>query len=191
MFRRNYWSHYGPDGTTPWSFILDAGYRYEYAGENLAKNFLFSQGVIDGWMQSPSHRENILRPEYTDIGLAIVNGTLNGEETTLVVQTFAKPLNGAAISEKSATQTDTHYPQPVRSQVLAQKTSQPKINIAALALRFDLVFFALLFIILIADIYFAARFNVIHLGGKTVAHSIFIGFIILGLAFFLSKGAII
>ena len=42
MFEKNYWSHYGPSGETPWEFILDAGYQYEYAGENLAKNFLFS-----------------------------------------------------------------------------------------------------------------------------------------------------
>ena len=43
MFSKNYWSHYAPDGSSPWDFILGSGYKYEYAGENLAKNFLFSQ----------------------------------------------------------------------------------------------------------------------------------------------------
>src|SRR3989344_4114182 len=60
MFQENYWSHYAPDGKTPWDFILGANYKYEYAGENLAKNFLFSQGVIDAWMNSTTHRDNLL-----------------------------------------------------------------------------------------------------------------------------------
>jgi len=93
MFAKNYWAHYGPDGESPWDFILDSGYKYEYAGENLAKNFLFSSGVINAWMNSPTHRENILKPEYSEVGFAIVNGILNGEETTLVVQMFGKPLS--------------------------------------------------------------------------------------------------
>src|SRR4030065_255642 len=74
MFTKNYWAHYAPDGATPWNFILASGYQYEYAGENLAKNFLFSQNVLDAWMASPSHRENILRKDYNEVGFAIVNG---------------------------------------------------------------------------------------------------------------------
>lgn len=93
MFEQNYWSHYGPDGTTPWNFILTAGYQYEYAGENLAKNFMFSDGVVKAWMESPTHRDNIVRKEYTDVGYAVVNGILNGEETTLVVQMFGTPIS--------------------------------------------------------------------------------------------------
>jgi uncharacterized protein YkwD len=80
MFTKNYWAHFAPDGsTTPWSFILKSGYKYEYAGENLAKNFMFSDGVVQAWMKSPSHRENMLRPEYTDVGFAIANGSLKIE----------------------------------------------------------------------------------------------------------------
>lgn len=93
MFEKNYWSHYAPDGTAPWFFILQSGYQYEYAGENLAKNFMFSDGVVQAWMNSPTHRANIVRPEYTEIGFAVENGLLNGEETTLVVQMFGKPLS--------------------------------------------------------------------------------------------------
>src|SRR3989344_4656702 len=96
MFQENYWSHYSPFGKTPWDFILGANYKYEYAGENLAKNFLFSNGVVDAWMNSTAgHRENILKKEYTEVGYAIVNGILNGEQTTLVVQLFGTPLAGS------------------------------------------------------------------------------------------------
>ena len=40
MFEKNFWAHFAPDGTTPWSFIKAAGYDYSYAGENLAKGFI-------------------------------------------------------------------------------------------------------------------------------------------------------
>ncbi len=96
MLENNYWSHYGTNGESPWQFILGAGYEYEYAGENLAKNFLFSNGVVEAWMNSPSHKENIMRKEYKDIGFAVVSGVLNGEETTLVVQMFGTPSTSVA-----------------------------------------------------------------------------------------------
>jgi hypothetical protein len=88
MFSNNYWAHFSPQGKSPWDFIVGAGYTYTLAGENLAKNFNDSVGVVDAWMNSPSHRENLLKPGYKEIGFAVVNGTLNGEETTLVVQMF-------------------------------------------------------------------------------------------------------
>jgi len=91
MFSKGYWAHNAPDGTTPWIFINNSGYQYLYAGENLAKDFGNSEGVVNAWMASPSHRDNILRREYQDVGFAVVNGRLNGEETTLVVQFFGTP----------------------------------------------------------------------------------------------------
>lgn len=99
MFADNYWDHFAPDGATPWDFIVGAGYSYKYAGENLAYNFMFSDDVVNAWMDSPTHRENILRPEYTEIGFAVVNGTLLGEETTVVVQMFGTPAGGQPIAQ--------------------------------------------------------------------------------------------
>lgn len=94
MFANNYWAHNSPAGKTPWDFIRMVGYSYSMAGENLAKNFSDSNGVVEAWMASPSHKDNIMKSSYRDIGFAIVNGTLNGEETTLVVQMFGS--SGAA-----------------------------------------------------------------------------------------------
>lgn len=189
MFAKNYWAHFGPSGETPWNFVLDAGYRYEYAGENLAKNFLFSQGVIDAWMQSVSHRENILRPEYKEVGFAVVNGMLNGEETTLVVQMFGTPLTAVR-----GTQTE-------EKNVMAQKIPKPivtsgapheDVRLPSLALSFNLqlLFFSLLLIVLGLDLVFALRHNVIRVTGRNIAHIIFLGSIIVGLLI-LSKGAIV
>lgn len=91
MFASNYWAHVSPSGTTPWFFFDQVGYKYFYAGENLARDFDSSAGVLDGWMNSPSHRDNLLSGNYTEIGVAVVNGFMLGHETTLVVQLFGKP----------------------------------------------------------------------------------------------------
>lgn len=88
MFQLNYWAHIAPDGTTPWYFIRNAGYEYEYAGENLARGFTTSSEVVDAWMASPTHRQNILSPNYKEIGFAVSSGMLTGTDTVLVVQQF-------------------------------------------------------------------------------------------------------
>lgn len=91
MFNDNYWAHTAPDGATPWSFISAAGYDWQNAGENLAKNFDTSNGVINGWMNSSTHRSVMLNSGYTDVGFAVMDGTLLGEQVTLVVAMYAVP----------------------------------------------------------------------------------------------------
>lgn len=88
MIAKDYWNHFGPNGETPWQFITGAGYTYIYAGENLAKGFSTSEGVHQAWMASPTHRANVVNSNYRDIGIAVVEGELLGEQTTLVVQMF-------------------------------------------------------------------------------------------------------
>jgi hypothetical protein len=95
MFAKNYWAHVSPDGTQPWTFISNAGYSYSYAGENLAKDFSTSSGVMAGWMASPGHRANILNTNYLDVGFAVMNGTLLGSPTTLVVAEYGRPAVAA------------------------------------------------------------------------------------------------
>ena len=112
MFAFNYWSHVSPSGRSPWSFFQEVGYRYLYAGENLARDFMDSGAVVEAWMNSPTHRENIVNGSYKEIGLAVVNGTLNGVETTLVVQLFGAPLAGSQVAQKPATVKPTLAPTP-------------------------------------------------------------------------------
>lgn len=88
MFTKDYWSHNAPDGSEPWHFFHENGYSFKYAGENLAKNFQDAAGVVSGWMNSPSHRQNILSPNFTEIGLTAEPGILQGEQTMLVVAHF-------------------------------------------------------------------------------------------------------
>jgi uncharacterized protein YkwD len=93
MLNRNYWSHKTPEGIEPWSFIKKAGYKYQYSGENLARDFQIPEGVVTGWMKSKEHKDNILNPEYTETGVYVNKGRLEGWSTILVVQHFGKPLN--------------------------------------------------------------------------------------------------
>ncbi|MBU1032108.1 CAP domain-containing protein [Patescibacteria group bacterium] len=88
MLAENYWAHFAPSGKTPWDFILGSGYKFTYAGENLAKNFYNSDDVVSAWMNSKTHKDNLLNPKYKDIGIAVIEGNLNGQKTTLVVQMF-------------------------------------------------------------------------------------------------------
>lgn len=106
MFARQYWAHDAPDGTLPWKWIADAGYDYDYAGENLARNFSTNSGVMTAWMHSAEHKDNILSPHYSDIGIAAIDGELNGKPTTLVVALYASQntgvVKGAAAKTVSA-----------------------------------------------------------------------------------------
>lgn len=127
MFQENYWAHYSPSGKDPWSFILAAGYKFAYAGENLAKNFHSASDVVQAWMNSPTHRENMVNPHYTDIGMAVATGTLQGEETVLVVQEFGSP---AVVAEAPSTKSQAPPPAPIAStppQELPDTAQAPKI----------------------------------------------------------------
>jgi hypothetical protein len=96
MFAFNYWAHNSPSGRDPWSFFIEVGYHYLYAGENLARDFANPEAVVAAWMASPTHRDNLLNPKYREIGVAVIDGTLEGVETTLVVQHFGTPVGEVA-----------------------------------------------------------------------------------------------
>ncbi len=102
MLAFDYWAHDSPSGRSPWDFIREVGYGYKAAGENLAKDFADSGGVVAAWMNSSTHRANIMDARFTEIGVAVVDGTLRGYQTTLVVQHFAKPVNAVAQSGVAA-----------------------------------------------------------------------------------------
>lgn len=201
MFAKNYWAHYSPTGTTPWDFISGNGYSYEFAGENLAKNFLFSQGVVDAWMNSPTHRDNILKKDYTEVGFAVVNGTLNGEPTTLVVQMFGTPIavNNYIPPPKTVAAEELpvaiETPVPSISQMITAtpvKSEPPSVMVAGAqppdtgrkwfsTFNVDLVFFSFLLLALALDFYYAAKMRIIRVAGRNVVHFAFIAFIIAGL----------
>ena len=96
MAANEYFAHFAPDGTTPWSFFKSSGYIYAHAGENLAIHFTDSTEVVEAWMQSPGHRKNIVDDKYTEIGVGTAKGTFDGYDTVYVVQLFGTPAIAAA-----------------------------------------------------------------------------------------------
>lgn len=94
MFDHQYFDHVGPDGRGPSDWVEDADYNYISVGENLALgNFSSDQELVQAWMDSPGHRDNILETNFTEIGLAVGQGAFEGQSTWLAVQTFAKPVS--------------------------------------------------------------------------------------------------
>jgi len=93
---KGYFAHTSPQGLTPWYWFQQAGYNFDYAGENLAVNFSDSQDVTTAWMNSPEHRANILSTDFTQIGMATAQGIYNGQLTTFVVEEFGAPAPATA-----------------------------------------------------------------------------------------------
>ena len=98
MVSRNYWSHNAPDGTEPWQFIHNVDYNYDMAGENLSCWYDNAKQAVDAWMDSPTHKANILMPEFTEVGFGIILKTSDyvcGDKQpgnySIVVQHFAQP----------------------------------------------------------------------------------------------------
>lgn len=93
MVTRDYWSHSGPNGEEPWSFVDNSGYKYRVVGENLAYGFTGNDEVIHGWLNSHSHRANMLGKDYRHVGFGIAQGDnyQNSGAETVVVAFYATP----------------------------------------------------------------------------------------------------
>ena len=170
MLSKNYWAHFAPDGSTsPWSFIKESGYSYVYAGENLAKGYSDSESIVTAWMNSPTHKANIMSSNYKDMGFAIVPGRLMGEETVLVVQFFGSAnKNITNINEQSSSLTEIAG---VKSQELVTK---PQVDIRQTTRTFSLVLFALLFMTFVFDFAITKRKKLPRLVGHNLDHIILI-----------------
>lgn len=98
MATKGYFSHIDPSGNAPWVWFKRVGYYYWGAAENLALNFDSAQSVNTAWMNSPSHRQNLLNGSYTRMGVGIAYGTYQGRPATYIVQFFADPYLGKVAS---------------------------------------------------------------------------------------------
>ena len=99
MRDNEYFAHDSPDGVEPWHWFDEVGYDYVHAGENLAIYFDESDEVVEAWMESPLHRDNVLKNEYKEIGVAAVEGEYKGFDTIFVVQHFGTPAKKVLAEE--------------------------------------------------------------------------------------------
>jgi uncharacterized protein YkwD len=73
MASGNYFEHKDRQGRTVGQRLNSFGYRFRYCGQNIAAGQQSPEEVVDAWMRSPSHRENILRREFREVGIAFIN----------------------------------------------------------------------------------------------------------------------
>ena len=73
------------------AWVKESNYQYSIVGENLAIDFVTSEGVLKAWLSSPDHKKNIYNQEYQDIGVAVVEGNFEGQSTIVVAQIFGTP----------------------------------------------------------------------------------------------------
>jgi hypothetical protein len=93
MVSSNYWNHNDKEGREPWRFMTATGYSYGKAGENLAFGFNSESAVVAGWMNSQSHKDNLLDGAFTEVGFGTCLGDnfVNMGKQLVVVQHFAFP----------------------------------------------------------------------------------------------------
>jgi len=190
MLQEDYWSHFAPNGTTPWEFIAKSGYNYIYAGENLARGFTYSDSVVDAWMQSSTHRDNILSDKFQDVGFAFVSGKLKGEETVLIVEMFgsktyvtAKSNNIKNIDTKLiSTSSSADVMSAVDSQFSKTIISSPMIDLNSFSKALVGIIMTALLLTFVVDMVMVERKKIPRLVGHNMDHimifSLFLIFLI-------------
>ncbi|MEO6536799.1 MAG: CAP domain-containing protein [Candidatus Paceibacterota bacterium] len=113
MAANSYYAHISPDGKSPLYWLGLVGYHYLNAGENLVIDRATSEEVVSAWMNSADHRENILRPQFTEIGVGIATGVYEGQSTTYVVQEFGTPYPNPPVIRKAEVTVPAPVPTPV------------------------------------------------------------------------------
>lgn len=99
MAKGHYFAHTAPDGTVPWDYFKKVGYVYDLAGENLAVTNQDAVSVINGWLNSPAHRDNLLSNNYTNmgIGMALFGEYEGHKDTYVIVAMYGKRANGTQL----------------------------------------------------------------------------------------------
>lgn len=91
MAEKGYFAHTSPAGVTPWHWLSEAGYDFKAAGENLAVNYFDSKDVAEAWMNSPTHRANVMNPQFSEMGIGFAEGMYEGKNTVFVAEFFGTP----------------------------------------------------------------------------------------------------
>jgi hypothetical protein len=143
MIVNDYFDHTSPSGVSPWYWFGQAGYSFVWAGENLAIHFTDTNAVFDAWMASPGHRDNILNPNFKEIGVAVAGGKIGGRQTTVSVLDFGSPgivQQKAVVSAKTEnlnqsgakkqTAPDEQTPKTIAQEKQQEPAGQENINLA-------------------------------------------------------------
>lgn len=110
MFKNQYFAHVSPTNTGVGDLAKTFGYDFIIIGENLALgDYKDDTALVQAWMASIGHRENILNNRYQEIGVAVKKGIYEGRSTWLAVQHFGLPLASCpSPDEKTKSQIETN-----------------------------------------------------------------------------------
>ncbi len=101
MFKQQYFEHISPDNIGIVYLSKEVSYDYITIGENLALgNFKDAEALLNAWMASQGHRDNILNKHYTDIGVAVGHGMFKGQDTWIAVQHFGLPKDACPLIDE-------------------------------------------------------------------------------------------
>ena len=212
MIDKDYWAHVAPDGTQPWKFFSQFGYKYRYAGENLARDFSNANDAVNAWMNSPTHKDNILNPKYKEIGIGITEGDLAGSDTTIIVQFFGatysdKVTQPLADSGKSVVNIATSKPEPkavptalpaiipeivTSDKVISSPNPDQQVLISPFTTTrsISLIVVGILLLIFMVDAFLVSKRRITRIAGRTFAHVVFLG-MILSIVIILKSGQIL
>lgn len=189
MASKGYFAHTSPEGLTPWYWLDLVGYKYNYAGENLAVNFSNTEDVTAAWMNSPTHRANIVKFAYTEVGSGVATGTYKGKEAVFVVQEYANPKPVKIESIEATTSSSTPEiaqinPVKESGEVLGASVEQEEINIPTDTKDFNIKTF--LIIIGVSLILFLLSFFLFG-AFKTLFRNIFIVIFVVAVVLLFNK----
>lgn len=146
MSAQGYFSHDGPQkDLSVW--LNDAGYKFSVAGENLAVGFIDSDTLFNAWIESPTHRANILDKDFKEMGVGLSGGERDGQPVVYVAQHFGSPfisgsnqvVNGStiAVSQKFSSPAQKYF---LSKRVLPSFTSI--FGVSSAIYLFGIIFFA-------------------------------------------------
>ena len=204
MARYSYFAHVSPTGITPWYWFVKNGYTFIYAGENLAVNFTDSGAVNQAWMNSAGHRANILNQQFSEIGIATVEGVYEGRPTIFVVQYFGRPTQVVSLPSPTTvpklepiTETDTFIavknadaPEPVTSiqppvsnvQSATQYATLPAKVFTSPKIMLRFIYLVLFFVILFA-ITLSLSIELKRHHAKHLVSGVFVVILLMGLTY--------
>jgi uncharacterized protein YkwD len=132
------------DGTTPPERVKKRGYAYCIVAENLASEFnsagftpeALAQNIVQGWRESPTHRDNMLQPDVTQVGIGVARSPKDGEY--FAVEVFARPMS-QMVKFRVANRADAtvRYEYRKRMVALAPKQARTHESCVAGELRLD------------------------------------------------------
>jgi uncharacterized protein YkwD len=135
MFDRQYFGHVAPNGEAVTDVAHKVGYPYRVLSENIASGMFGSdEKIVEGWMQSPGHRKNILLANIAEIGVAVGKGKLDGRDTWIGVQVFGAQSPSLS-TEESSKNLCTKPDSSLLEAVEAAQSELNRLNDSASALR--------------------------------------------------------